>query len=147
SGTCSRGPRACRRSALGSPSRCPSSAAAADRRAYESRAPRTPATPRDRQSRCESPRAGAGCDRSRNGRRESRNRSRGRRAARRASRCDVLLTAQPLQYDRDLLLGRIVPARLGLVLPALCPAGTFIFAPGGYDEPEILRSETPSICL
>src|SRR6478752_3756070 len=60
---------------------------------------------------------------------------------------DVLLTAQPFQHDANLLFRRVLPAFF-----STCSAGAlsgpdfcFIFAPCGYDEPEILPSGSPSI--
>ena len=64
---------------------------------------------------------------------------------------DVLLAAQSLQHDADLFFRRIMPAGLTPNVLQNCSAGAlsgpdfcFIFAPCGYDEPEILpSSEVP----
>ena len=60
---------------------------------------------------------------------------------------DVLLAAQSLQHDADLFFRRIMPAGLTPNVLQTCSAGAlsgpdfcFIFAPCGYDEPEILPS-------
>src|SRR5450432_4255757 len=60
---------------------------------------------------------------------------------------DILLAAQSLQHDADLLFRRVLPACLAPNVLNTCSAGAlsgpdfcFIFAPCGYDEPEILPS-------
>jgi hypothetical protein len=60
---------------------------------------------------------------------------------------DAVLAAQAFQHDADLLLGREVPAGRARISFTTRSAGAlaspdvcFIFAPDGYDEPDILRS-------
>jgi hypothetical protein len=63
---------------------------------------------------------------------------------------DALLLAQPFQYDADLLLGRKcrrVARRMCLIASSAgCFSGPdfcLIFAPYGYEDPEILPTRKP----